>query len=112
VSPETSPETSIDDQALPASRQPIPGPPAPEPPAPQRTPEQIEQELVETAQRLASRVDELVYRVSPRQVVRRGMSGVREKLVAPDGRPRTELVGAAVGALAGLAVLVWRSRRR
>jgi hypothetical protein len=112
VSPEINPETKIDDQALPASRQPMPGPPAPEPPVPQRTPEQIEQELVDTAHRLASRVDELVYRVSPRQVLRRGMSGVRAKIVGPDGRPRTELVGAAVGALAGLAVLVWRSRRR
>jgi Protein of unknown function (DUF3618) len=105
-----SSEISTDDQVLPASRQPMPGAPVPERPQ-QRTPDVIEQELYETAQRLSSRVDELAYQVKPRQLVRRGVSRVRAKLVTPDGRPRTEVVGAAVGALVGLAFLVWRSRR-
>jgi Protein of unknown function (DUF3618) len=105
-----SQETRIDDQVLPASRQPMPGPPVPQRP-PQRTPDEIEQELLETAQRLSSRVDELVYQTRPRQLVRRGVSNLRAKLVTTDGRPRTEVLGAAVGALVGLAFLVWRSRR-
>jgi hypothetical protein len=87
----------------------MPDPPQPEQPR-QRTQDEIEQELVDTAQRLASRVDELVGRLSPKNVVRRQIAGLREK-VAPDGRPRAEVVGAAVGALVGIAVLVWRSRR-
>ena len=110
MSPETSPGISIDDQVLPASRQPMPGPPQPERPR-QRTPEEIEQDLVDTAQRLASRVDELVGRVNPKNLARRGVAGLAEK-VAPDGRPKAEVIGAAVGALAGIAVLIWRSRRR
>jgi hypothetical protein len=102
---------SVDDQVLPASRQPMPGPPPPDQ-LPQKTPEEIEQELLDTARRLRSRVDELVYRVSPRQLTRRGVSTLRAKIVAADGRPKPEVVGAAVGALVGLAFLVWRSRRR
>ena len=102
---------SVDDQVLPASRQPMSGPPQPEQ-AQQRTPDEIEHELAETTRRLAARVDQLVYRVQPRQLVNRGLSRVRAKLVTPDGQPRPEVVGAAVGALVGLAVLVWRARRR
>ena len=105
-----SSETRIDDQVLPASRQPMPGPPVPERP-PERTPDEIEQELRETAQRLSSRVDQLVDRISPRQLVRRGAANLRANVVTADGRPRMELVGAAVGALVGVAFLVWRSRR-
>ena len=101
----------------------MPGPAKPERPQ-QRTPAEIEQELDETTQRLVSRVDELVHRMQPRQVVRRGMAELKAKvvdldtrpqetgIVEPDGRPRKEIVGAAIGALVGLAVLVWRSRRR
>jgi Protein of unknown function (DUF3618) len=100
----------VSDQVLPASRQPMPGPPVPERPR-QRTPDEIEQELHETAQRLSTRVDELVYRMSPRQLAGRGVSNLRAKLVGRDGRPRMEFVGAAVGALVGVAFLVWRSRR-
>lgn len=101
---------SVQDNVLPASRQPMPGPAKPE--QPQRTPAEIEKELDETTQRLVSRVDELVYRMQPRQLVRRGMAELKAKVVEPDGRPRKEIVGAAIGALVGLAVLVWRSRRR
>lgn len=100
---------SVPEQVLPASRQPMPGPPVPERPA-QRTPDEIEQELAETTQRLAARVDELTYRLKPRQMVRRGVTRL-QAAIAPDGRPKAEIVGAAIGALVGVAVLVWRSRR-
>ncbi|MGH8776732.1 MAG: DUF3618 domain-containing protein [Jiangellaceae bacterium] len=76
-----------------------------------RKPAEIEQELQETTDRLAARVDELVDRVHPRQVARRSVASVREKLTTPQGNPRPEVVGAAIGALIGLAVLVWRARR-
>lgn len=102
---------SVQDNVLPASRQPMPGPAKPERPR-QRTPDEIEQELAETTQRLASRVDELIYRVHPRRLARRGVADLKAKLVEPDGRPKNEIVGAAIGALVGVAVLVWRSRRQ
>jgi hypothetical protein len=50
--------------------------------------------------------------VHPKQVARRGAATVREKLTTPKGRPRAEVVGAAIGALVGVTVLVWRARRR
>ena len=102
---------SVQDNVLPASRQPMPGPAKAEQPR-QRTPDEIEQELAETTQRLASRVDELIYRVHPRRLARRGVADLKAKLVQPDGRPRNEIVGAAIGALVGVVVLVWRSRRQ
>jgi hypothetical protein len=102
---------SVQDNVLPASRQPMPGPAKVEKPR-QRTPDEIEQELAETTQRLVSRVDELVYRVHPRRLVRSGVADLKAKIVEPDGGLRKELVGAAIGALVGVAVLVWRSRRR
>jgi hypothetical protein len=101
---------SVQDNVLPASRQPMPGLPQPERSTP-RTPDEIERELAEATQRLAARVDELVHRVSPRQLARRGVADLKAKVVGPDGRPKAEIVGAAIGALAGIAVLVWRSRR-
>jgi Protein of unknown function (DUF3618) len=100
---------SVQDNVLPASRQPMPGPATAEQPR-QRTPDEIEQELAETTQRLAARVDELTYRLKPRQMVRRGVTRL-QAAIAPDGRPKAEIVGAAIGALVGVAVLVWRSRR-
>jgi Protein of unknown function (DUF3618) len=88
----------------------MPSPKVPEPPK-QRTPDEIEQELADTTQRLASRVDELVYRIHPRRLVRSGVAEVRAKFVREDGSPKPETLGAALGALVGIAVLVWRSRR-
>jgi hypothetical protein len=32
--------------------------------------------------------------------------------MTPKGRPRAEVVGALIGGLIGVAVLVWRARRR
>jgi hypothetical protein len=111
------------DVVLPASRRPMPGPPPPEQPvaAPtepepepsrQRRAAEIEQELQETADRLAARVDALVDRVNPSAIAGRGRAAVRRAFVTPAGRPRPELVGALVGAVVGIAVLVWRARRR
>jgi hypothetical protein len=96
------------DPVLPATRQPMPAPEL----RPARTPAEIEQELQETTDRLASRVDELVQRVHPKRVARRGVASVKEKLTTPQGRPRAEVVGAAIGGLIGLGVLAWRARRR
>ncbi len=102
---------SAPDPVLPATRRPMPGPELP-PRSPSRKPAEIEQELQQTTDRLASRVDELVQRVQPREVARRSLAAVREKVTTPEGRPRAEVIGATIGGLVGLAVLVWRARRQ
>jgi hypothetical protein len=113
------------DPVLPASRRPLPGPapdkpaaaapsePPPEPePSPQRTAAEIELELEETTDRLAARLDALVDRVSPAAIMSRGRAAVRRAATTPNGRPRAEVVGALIGGLIGVAVLVWRARHR
>ena len=113
------------DAVLPASRRPMPGPapevptatvpsePPPEPePRPQRSAAEIEQELNETTDRLAARVDALVDRVSPAAIAGRGRAALRRAVTTPAGRPRAEAIGALVGGFVGVAVLVWRARRR
>ena len=113
------------DAVLPTSRRPMPGPtpdtataavagelpPEPEP-RPQRSAAEIEQELNETTDRLAARVDALVDRVSPAAIAGRGRAALRRADMTPSGRPRAEVVGALIGGLVGVAVLVWRARRR
>lgn len=72
----------------------------------------IEADLDATIERLGASIDELADRLSPGQIAARGIGRVRSMVTTPDGRPRAEVVGAAIGALVGVAVLVWRARRR
>lgn len=72
----------------------------------------IEADLDATVERLATSIDELVTRLSPNQIAARGLGRVQSMITTPAGRPRAEVIGAAVGALIGVAVLVWRARRR
>jgi hypothetical protein len=121
----TAPQT---EPVLPSSRQPVPGSeqyerPAPAPRekagkgeeesrTPRRTADEIEAEINVTTERLSASIDELVDRLSPAQVARRGLAGARNVVTDANGRPRAEVVGALVGALVGAAFLFWRSRRR
>ncbi|HZI96247.1 MAG TPA: DUF3618 domain-containing protein [Actinomycetales bacterium] len=94
------------------------GPPAhthDQPPIP-REPAAIQAAIEERQRRLASTVDELTHRVSPKEVARRGAASAqtkaREAVTAEDGSPRTERI-AAVGAaaLAVVGALMWRRLR-
>jgi hypothetical protein len=42
----------------------------------------------------------------------RGRAAVRRAATTPNGRPRAEVVGALIGGLIGVVVLVWRARHR
>lgn len=77
-----------------------------------RSPAEIEADLQTTTDRLAANVDELVERLNPRQVAKRGAARARGLVTTADGRLRAEAVGAVVGALVGVVVLVWMARRR
>jgi hypothetical protein len=73
---------------------------------------EIEAELQETTDRLAANVDALAERLSPKEITRRSVDNVKGLARTPEGRLRPEVVGGAVGALAGIALLVWLGRRR
>ena len=74
----------------------------------------IENDIEVTRQRLASTIDELVDRTSPKQVVRRELASVKGYFVAPDGSPRTDnilKVTAGVAGFVGIVVLIRKVTR-
>jgi Protein of unknown function (DUF3618) len=72
----------------------------------QRT-DSIEREMEEARDRLASTIDQLVYRTNPKTIIRREVEAVKGTFVDPQGNPRTENILKVAGGVAGLvAVLV------
>ena len=97
-----------DDRAVVTS--PAPTPAAP-PPA-SRSLAEIERDIEETRARLATSIDELADRVSPKNVAKRGaVKAARLTVVDETGEPRTTRI-AAIGAalLAVVGVVLWRRR--
>ena len=78
-----------------------------------RDPDALVTEIDRTRESLARTIDQLADRVSPANVARRALEGVREQLERPEAR----IAGGAVAALAVLGVLgvtayLIRRRRR
>jgi hypothetical protein len=80
------------------------------------SPDAIEQAIEIKRAQLASTIDELSERAHPREIARRGIAGVTARaqgaVRTPDGRLRTERVGAVAAALVVLLVALIRVRRR
>ena len=74
-------------------------------PGPQQ-PDAIEWEMEETRARLASTIDELVNRTSPKRVVRREVASVKATFVDEHGNPRTDNILKVAGAVVGVVVLL------
>jgi len=74
-----------------------------------RSPAEIEAEIERTRQRLADTLDELSERLSPRAVLRRADSSLRDAFVAEDGSVRRDraalAIGAVVSAVGGVVAL-------
>lgn len=68
-----------------------------------RKPSSIESDIELTRARLASTIDELVYRSSPKTIAKREVSQVKGFFVGPDG-PRVDNIVKVAGAVAGVAV--------
>jgi hypothetical protein len=73
-------------------------------------PSSLEREIEETRERLASTIDQLMYRASPKTIVTREIADVKAFFVdTVTGEPRTEnilkVVGGMVGAIAVVVVL-------
>lgn len=70
----------------------------------------LEREIEETRERLATTIDQLLYRAHPKTIVSREVSGIKAHFVdSQTGQPRTDnilkVVGGVVGAVVVLAVI-------
>ena len=66
----------------------------------------LESEIEATRERLASTIDQLVYRASPKTIARREVASMRAVFVDGQGQPRTDNILKAAGAVVGFVALV------
>jgi hypothetical protein len=77
----------------------------------QRGPEAIEKELEVTRERLAGTIDQLLYRASPKTIVKREIATFRAHFVDAQGNPRTDNILKVAGGVVGFVTLVVVVRR-
>ncbi len=67
----------------------------------------LEREIEATRERLASTIDQLVYRANPKTIVNRNVTTAKAFFVDPGtGEPRTENILKVVGGVVGAIVLI------
>lgn len=71
----------------------------------------LESEIEATRERLADTIDQLVYRASPKTIVRREIATLKAVYVAPDGSPRTDNMLKTAGAVVGFVALMVALRK-
>jgi hypothetical protein len=71
----------------------------------------LEHDIEQTRERLGATIDELVYRASPKTIVRRQVASVKAHFVDPSGAPRTENILKVAAGVAGVVVLFVVARR-
>ena len=70
-------------------------------------PSAIEREIEETRERLATTIDQLLYRSSPKTIISRETAAMKAHFVDPDtGQPRTDNILKVVGGVVGVVVLL------
>ena len=65
----------------------------------------IESDIEMTRERLASTIDQLVYRTSPKTIAKREVNQVKSYFVDASGAPRTENIVKVVGGVIGVVVV-------
>ncbi|HEY0950980.1 DUF3618 domain-containing protein [Nocardioides sp.] len=66
----------------------------------------LEREIEETRERLASTIDQLLYRASPKTIVGREVSSIKAHFVDPaTGQPRTDNILKTAGIVVGVVTL-------
>ena len=65
----------------------------------------IESDIEMTRERLASTIDQLVYRTSPKTIAKREVNQVKGYFVDPSGSPRTDNILKVVGGVVGVVVV-------
>ena len=71
----------------------------------------LESEIEATRERLADTIDQLVYRASPKTIVRREIATLKAVYIAPDGSPRTDNILKTAGAVVGFVALMATLRK-
>jgi hypothetical protein len=72
----------------------------------------LEAEMEATRERLAGTIDQLVYRTSPKTIVRREITSIKGYFVdLRTGQPRTTNILKVVGGVVGTAVLIAAVRK-
>lgn len=67
---------------------------------------QLEREIEETRERLATTIDQLLYRAHPKTIVSREVSSIKAHFVdASTGQPRTDNILKVVGGVVGVVVV-------
>ncbi|MGZ4437636.1 MAG: DUF3618 domain-containing protein [Nocardioides sp.] len=66
----------------------------------------LEREIEATRERLASTIDQLVYRASPKTIARREANAFKAIWVDAQGQPRTDNILKAAGGVVGFVALV------
>ncbi len=65
----------------------------------------LENEIEQTRERLGATIDELVYRASPKTIVRREIASVKAYFVDPSGAPRQDNILKVAGGVVGVVAL-------
>jgi hypothetical protein len=87
------------------------------------TPEEIQADIEKQREQLAETVDQLTHKLDVKAQTKAKVEDVKEKTkvraaevkdlgTTDDGKPRPEVLGAAVAVVAGVVLLVWLRRRR
>lgn len=77
-----------------------------------RRPSQLEREIEETRERLATTIDELLFRAHPKTIVGREVAGVKGYFVDhATGEPRTENILKVVGGVVAVVAVLVTIRR-
>lgn len=77
-----------------------------------RSPDDIERDLEQARRRLATTIDQLADRVSPKAVAQRSADKAKLQVIDESGAPRVERIAAIGAAVLGwIALTVWRRRR-
>ena len=76
-----------------------------------QSPEAIRAEIEKTREELAETVDALHKKVDIKTQAEQKAAEALDHVVTPDGKPRPPVIAVAVGAVALVALLVWRKRQ-
>jgi hypothetical protein len=72
---------------------------------------QLQAEIEAQRERLADTVDQLTHKLDVKTQAKERVAVVKDRATTDSGKPRPELVAAAVGVVVVAAVLVWWRRR-
>jgi hypothetical protein len=71
----------------------------------------LEREIEQTREHLGATIDQLLYRASPKTIVRREVASIRGFFVDPSGSPRPDNILKVAGGVAGAVALFLVARK-